>query len=251
MSEPVNIICLKWGKRYPEHYVNRLYNSVKRNMTIPFQFHCCTDKPAGIHEDIHIIPFPASPGLPNGRWPHVIVKLMLTQDGFGDLVGPTLFLDLDIIITGNMDCFFSYHVGENCIIHNWTNPRKHVFRKVPHVGNSSVFRFDAGKSDYIYQTFLREIDRCVNLDIFTTEQAFLTYAMKECVWWPDDWVRSFKFHCRKIFPLNYICKPQLPAGCRILAFHGRPDVDEAIVGFTGKRPNHKTLPAPWVADYWK
>jgi hypothetical protein len=251
MSDPVNILCLKWGTRYPAHYVNRLYHSVKRNLTIPFLFHCCTEDPSGLDADIRIIPFPPDPDLPGRGWPDILVKLVLTADGFGGLRGPTLFLDVDIIITGNMDCFFQYRPGENCIIHNWVSPRKLLFRKKPHVGNSSVFRFEAGNSGYIYETFLREKARAADFKIFNTEQAFLTYAMKEVNWWPADWVRSFKFHCRKTFPLNHVVAPSLPQDCRILVFHGKPDPDEAIVGFTGKRPNHKTLPAPWILDYWK
>lgn len=251
MSEHVNILCLKWGTRYPAHYVNRLFNSVSRHTTIPFVFYCCTEDPSGLDENVRVIPFPSDPDLPGRGWPDILVKLMLTADGFGDLSGPTLFLDLDIVITGNLDCFFSYCPGENCIIHNWVSPRKLLFREKPHVGNSSVFRFEAGKSDYIYQTFLQEKARAADTKIFNTEQAFLTYAMEKCVWWPDDWVRSFKFHCRRTFPLNYVIPPKLPEGCRILAFHGKPDPDESIVGFKGKRPNHRTLPAPWIRDHWK
>ena len=251
MTEPVNILCLKWGTRYPAHYVNRLYNSVKRNLTIPFTFHCCTDDAEGVDENVRIIPFPPDPDLPGRGWPDILVKLMVTADGFGDIKGTTLFLDLDIVITGNMDCFFTFQPGKNCIIHNWVSPRKLLFRKKPHVGNSSIFRFESGKSDYIYQTFIREKARAADFRIFNTEQAFLTYAMKEVVWWPDEWARSFKFHLRRTFPLNYLIPPKLPEGCRILVFHGKPDPDEAIVGYKGKRLNHRTLPAPWINDYWK
>jgi len=41
--------------------------------------------------------------------------------------------------------------------------------------------------------------------------------------WPDEWVRSFKRHCRPVFPLNLILQPKLPKNARIVAFHGKPD----------------------------
>lgn len=248
--DPVNILCLKWGTRYPAHYVNRLYNSVKRHLSIPFRFHCCTEDPSGVDPAVAIIPFPSDPGLPGRGWPDILVKLMVTADGFGDMRGPTLFLDLDIVIMGSLDKFFAYHPGKNCIIHNWVGARKLLFRPKPHVGNSSVFRFEAGKSDYIYQTFIREKARAADFTIFNTEQAFLTYAMKECVWWPDEWVRSFKFHLRPVFPLNYFVTPKPPEDCSILVFHGKPDPDEAIIGYSGKRPHHHVRPTPWIADHW-
>lgn len=249
-ADPVNILCLKWGTLYPAYYANKLYAGVARNLRRPFRFYCCTDDPTGLNSAINIIPFPENPGVKRA-WPDILVKLALTRDGFGGLTGPTLFMDLDIVLTGSLDDFFEYQPGRFCIIHNWVNWRKQLIGRRPAVGNSSVFRFDAGpKSDVIYQTFIREIDRAENRSEFNTEQAFMTYAMKDPVWWPESWVRSFKWNCRPTFPLNLIRKPRLPQDCRILVFHGKPHPDEAILGYKGKRIHHHTRPAPWIANYW-
>lgn len=248
---PVNIICIKWGERYEASYVNKLLAGVQRHLTRPFIFHCCTDDPTGLDPEVKIIPFPENPGIKRW-WPHVLVKLFTTKNGFGDLVGPTLFLDLDVIIVDNIDCLFEFKVGENCIIHNWVNWRKRLLGRIPHVGNSSVYRFDAGpKSDYIFQTFLKEMERAEDISIFNTEQAFLTYAMQDVNWWPKEWIQSYKWNCRPIFPINLLKAPQLPIGCKILVFHGRPDPDEAIQGYKGKKPHHHMKAAPWILDHWK
>ncbi len=249
-DSPVNVLCLKWGTRYPAHYVNILHASVRRHLHRPFRFFCCTDDPSGLDAGIETIPFPANPGIKCG-WPHILVKLMVTRDGFGGMRGPTLFLDLDVAIMDDIGCFFDYQLGKCCIIHNWVSAHKEIFRKRPHVGNSSVFRFEAGASQAVYDTFLAEIDRAQNLAIFNTEQAFLTYAMKEVHWWPESWARSYKRHCRPVFPLNLVATPQPPAACKILVFHGRPDPDEAIRGFRGTRVHHHMRPCPWIADHWK
>jgi hypothetical protein len=247
---PVNILCVKWGTRYGAHYVNRLAHGVRRHLRRPHTFYCCTEDPAGLAPEVRVIPFPANPGIKRG-WPDVLVKLMLTQDGFGGLRGPTLFLDLDVVIMDAIDCFFDFQPGKNCIIHNWTNWHKQLIGHRPAVGNSSIFRFEAGQSNYIYETFCRELDRAENVKVFNTEQAFLTYAMKEVSWWPEEWARSFKRHCRPGFPLNLIRPPQPPSGCRILVFHGRPDPDEAIAGYRGKKIHHYSKPATWVAPHWR
>jgi hypothetical protein len=245
-----NVLCLKWGKRYDANYVNVLYRAVRRNLSRPFAFHCCTDDAGGLDQDIRVIPFPENPGVKRA-WPDILVKLALLRDGFGDLSGPTLFLDLDVAITGPLDGFFDYAPGRFCIIHNWVNWRKALLGRRPAVGNSSVFRFEAGQSDYAYQTFLREMARAENRAEFNTEQAFLTYALGDPVWWPETWVRSYKWNCRPAFPLNLVRPPSLPRDCRILVFHGRPDPDEAIRGFRGRKLHHRMLPAPWIADHWK
>ena len=248
-KELVNVLCLKWGSRYPDYYVNNLFLGVKKYLHRPFRFICITDNSSGLVEGIESVSIPEDPGM-SIPWPNVFLKLLVTADGFAGLKGPTLFLDIDVAITGDLDCFFEYMPGKNCIIHNWVESRKTIFRKAPPVGNSSVFRFEAGKSNYIYETFLEEMDRAIDRSCFRTEQAFLTYAMKEVYWWPEEWARSFKRHSMWGFPLNYLLSPSLPSACRILVFHGKPDPDEALCGYAGKHAHQYCKPAKWLNAYW-
>ena len=248
-DSPVNILCLKWGTRYGPHYVNALYKGVSRHLHRPFRFVCVTEDPAGLVPGVETAPIPPNPGM-RGKWPNVFLKLLVTADGFAGLQGPTLFCDLDIAITGDIDCFFDYMPGKSCIIHNWIERRKQLFRKAPDIGNSSLFRFEAGRSQAICDTFLREMDRAVDQSQFRTEQAFLTYAMREPHWWPDAWVSSFKRHSMWPFPLNLWLTPRLPAETRVVAFHGRPNPDEALAGYRGAHLHQHARPAPWIAEHW-
>ena len=47
-SDQRYIICMKWGDKYGAEYVNRLYNMVRRNLTLDFQMVCLTDDSTGI-----------------------------------------------------------------------------------------------------------------------------------------------------------------------------------------------------------
>lgn len=251
---PVNIVCLKWGTRYPASFTNILYASVKRHLHRPFRFVCFTDDPTGLTEGIDAQPFPP---IPDERllqyanhWPNIFIKLCLFQKGLANLQGPTLFFDVDIVIQEDIDCFFDYMPGKNCIIHNWVEFRKRIFRKRPKIGNSSCFRFEAGpQSHYIYETFLKEIDQAIDRRLYPTEQAFMTHAMKEVYWWPEDWVRSFKRTCVKTFPLNLWFTPKKPK-TKILVFHGNPDPDVAIQGFKAKKRHHVVKPCKWILEDW-
>jgi len=247
-NSSVNVLCLKWGTGYSPYYVNTLFSGVRKHLHRPFRFVCVTDDAAGLSEGIEAVPIPPNPGL--SSWPNVFLKLLVTADGFADLKGPTLFSDLDVVITDDLDCFFDFMPGKNCIIHNWIEKRKTLLRKAPDIGNSSLFRFEAGQSQYICDTFLHEMRRASDRTLFRTEQAFLTYAMRERYWWPETWVRSFKRHSMWNFPLNLWLTPTLPADVKVLAFHGRPTPPEALAGYRGKRPHHHSLAAPWIADYW-
>ncbi len=240
------IICLKWGHVYGPEYVNRLLRGVSGALTPPFRFVCFTDNPAGIDpavevRDIQSLTF--TPTLSRIWW-----KLAVSHPGAG-LSGRCLFLDLDIIVCAGLDDFFSLP-GRFCIIRNWIERRKRIFRPRPKIGNSSVFRFDAGEWSGIVEQFLQ--DPRAAKENFPTEQAFMTHAvgLKNIVWWPEEWVRSYKFHCHRIFPLNWVVPPKIPEGTRILAFHGHPKMPEVIAGFQDKW-HKRALPMPEIAEFWK
>ncbi len=100
------IACIKWGNKYSAEYVNILYAMVKRNLTIPFTFVCFTDDPQGISQSITVHPLPelhCSSQLPSGGgWR----KLAIFTKGSNILQGKVVFLDLDLVIVGNLDEFF-------------------------------------------------------------------------------------------------------------------------------------------------
>lgn len=242
----MNIVTLKWGDRYGPHFANRLYGGVRRNLTRRFRFLCLTDDQTGLRSEIETYPLPLI-DLPDEFARSAWLKLGLFRDRIGDMEGECLFLDLDLLITNDIDCFFDHMCGKKCIIHNWVQKHQ-VFKKRPNVGNSSVFRWIANTTQHIVDKFQSERDWA--LREFRPEQAYLTYSLGEKYWWPDDWVRSFKRHAIPAFPCNLLFQPKLPPGTRILVFHGRPDPDEALTGHWDARLHRRTRPAPWIADHW-
>ena len=239
---PVNIICMKWGQKYGAEYANRLYRMVDRNITRPFRFICFTDDASGLLEGIEAQPLPSlelPPGTPERGWN----KLSTLAEGFGGLEGEALFLDLDVVIVGNIDELFD-HPGEFLII------RDKKFKKRL-IGNSSVYRFKIGRYDQSLRKFQQNFDQVKNS--FRNEQAYLSdevHQRGELGFWPPEWCVSFKYDCVAPWPMGYFKTPQAPAGSKILIFHGHPLPDEAIDGVTHKwyRP---IRPCPWLKDYWK
>ena len=61
-----NIVTMKWGDRYPSSFVNRLYNSVSRNLGDEFRFFCFTDNEVGLNPAIEPYPLP-SIEMPNDK----------------------------------------------------------------------------------------------------------------------------------------------------------------------------------------
>lgn len=243
---PISIMTLKWGDRYGAHFVNRLYGGVRANLDLPFRFFCFTDDESGLVPEIETRPLPQI-HLPASHARTTWLKLGLFADDQSGIEGDCMFLDLDILIVGNIDRFFDFMPGKRCIIHNWVQ-RHLIFKKRPDIGNSSIVRWRANTMQFVIDKFHSERDWA--LENFRPPQTYLTYALGEKYWWPETWVRSFKRHSVPAFPLNLVRRPSLPPGTRILVFHGRPDPDEALAGYRPPRLHRRTRPAPWIGDWW-
>ncbi|MCT4655422.1 MAG: hypothetical protein N4A65_06405 [Cohaesibacter sp.] len=246
---PVNIVCMKWGTLYGPEYANRLYAMTARNLNRPFRFVCFTDDPAGLRDEIEPMELPPisidSP-YENTPWK----KLALYNPTLGDLEGPTLFFDLDILITGSLDKFFD-HPGDYCVIHNWTQPKQIN-------GNTSVFRFTIGAHSDLLDLFHSKSTQHW-VDTYRIEQTFLSQELHKqgkLVYWPKEWCASFKVHCLPggwkipgIF-LNWFKDSKLPDNASVCVFHGHPNPDDALAGRWPGKWYKRLKPAHWIADHW-
>jgi len=240
-----NIICMKWGDKFGADYVNRLYSMVSRNITGDFRFVCLTDKSDGLRPEVETRPLPEM-DLPAGAergWR----KLSTFKPDFCDIDGKVLFLDLDVVIVGSLDCFFEPE-GEFFVIREWKKSRAHG------LGNSSVYRFEAGTLSFVYEHFMSHIDE-VKRD-YRHEQSYLCDTLRKrgmLKFWPEGWCVSFKRCCMRPFPLNFFQAPRIPDGARVVVFHGRPNPDEALEGkMRGiKKILRYARPARWIGKYWK
>lgn len=239
----VNVICMKWGDKYDAKYVNILRAMVKRNLSLPHRFACFTDNGDGIHPDVDVFPLPElelPDGIPERCWR----KLCTFDRTLGDLEGPTLFLDLDVVILDSIDCLFEID-GDFRICHDYR-----WYGKLKVTGNSSCYRFTVGKHPEVIDYF-RENSDLVRAT-HRHEQSYLSHKMQELgrlQYWPEEWCRSFKAHCMPPIPLRYFKAPSPPPGARVVIFHGDPNPPDAIVGrYNSLRKFWR--PCDWVVEHW-
>lgn len=243
MKETNYIFCMKWGTLYGAEYVNRLHSMVSKNLTYDFKMICFTDDESGIIDDVQCFPIPEidlDSNLPERMWK----KLTTLKSPLYGLEGRALFLDLDIVIVDNIDCFFEVE-GEFRII------KDHSWRSWRITGNSSVYRFDIAKHGYVFDDFIANFDAL--LKIHRNEQEYLTHAINDkgkLQYWDKKWCPSYKYDCLSRFPLAFWKKPVIPEGAKIIIFHGEINPHKAIKGGRGKWYRYVRA-APWVADYWK
>lgn len=243
------IICMRWGSRYGAHYVNRLYASCRRHLASEFQFVCFTDNPDGLVPGVDTRPLPPFEAPDRILWQSWRKLSLWRSDLPSDLrARDALFLDLDVVVVGALDAFFGYRRGHFAVIENWT-------RKGHNVGNTSVFRYTVGGYSHIYEAFHR--DQAEGTIKVSTEQEYISRHLTpgQQVFWPKPWVRSFKEELVPVWPVRFWKQPVLPADARIVAFHGKPDPDEAARGEWPapllKKTYKVVLPAAWITEHWR
>lgn len=265
------IVCLKWGEAYGPEYVNRLYAMVARHVTPPFRLVCLTDRRDGIRSEVECFDLPEL-GCPHpqrtmGKWR----KQVLWGETVPGLEGVVLFVDLDSVIVGSLDGYFSFGSPDDVVLaRNWARPFSRL-------GQTSVFRFRVGSQAHILADFRADPQGVA--DKYRFEQHYVTHAVKGGVkFWPEGWTRHFRLHCLPPFPLRYFREARLPAGARIVTFPGGPNPDDVMVGRWNKlAPPHRSawkhllatfgnervdkrrwrhlqryvLPVRWIAQHWR
>lgn len=263
------VICINWGTKYGPVYINRLYGMVSRNVTPPFSFTCFTDNAEGIRPEVDCQPLPPIdveiPATRRGIWP----KARLWGPNLGTLTGNVLFLDLDLVITGSLDDFFSYGDPDAVILSR--NPTRPFER----LGQTSLFRFPVGKLVPLQERF--STDPAGVAAKYVYEQRYVTQCAPGGVdLFPARWVRHFRRFNVRTFPLNYFLEPRIGRDTRVVIFPGHLFPEDAVMGgWAGRRGigriehlagwrrlrraregvfayfRHYMLPTSWVRDIWR
>lgn len=202
---------------------------------MPFQFVCVTDNPKNLNSDIVIKYLPA--GL-KGWWckPYIFSKSL-------NLEGTILYLDLDVVISGNIDKLFTYAPQNWCTIRDFTRAQRPDWQKY----NSSVIKFRPEQLYFVWEDYARngkEIQRKYWGD---QDYLFVITQKSPANLYPDSWIQSWKWEIRKDKTLS-----PGPRGNRKLAKieNVTPPKDCCICVFHGD-PNPHNCNDPWVVDNWK
>lgn len=231
---------MKWGSKYGARDVNVLHSMVKRHLTLPYRFICLTDDREGISSEVECFDMPEI-YVPKAKDVSPWRKLGMFSKKIGDLKGKALFLDLDIVIVDNIDCFFSYS-KKFTIIENWT-------QKGRGIGNSSVYCFEIGKHTDVIEYYQNNVDEVTSK--YSNEQIYLSRKIGDIDFWPESWCKSFKKHSIPPYIIRYFKAPVKPENVKIVVFHGDPKPSDAITGcFFGNFLKY-IRPTKWVEENWK
>jgi len=226
----LNFACVYYGDKYTFSYVKNLYNMVKRNLTTPHRFICFTDNTV-IHKqrdfkdkDIEFRQFKRHDF--NG-W---FNKLQLFSPD-SNLEGNTLYMDLDVVIMKNIECFGYIGEDKNFVGMNDFNPSSGLF-------NSSIMRFNNKYHSVIWEQYLK---RRTEFNSSHGDQEIITTLIKkheDTISFPDEWTQSYKWLNRNgdryhISKQTYEQDPN----AKVCVFHGSPNPHDSV--------------QEWVQKLWK
>ena len=217
------VICIKWGEKYGADYVNRLQKMLERHTTQPFQLICFTDNFEGVDKAVELHPLPELgceiPKTVPGKFP----KIALWGADLPIEDGPVLFIDLDTVLVGNVDAYFTIgDANDVYLARNWTKPFSGL-------GQTSVFRFPVGGHTYILEDLRERTKELAEKHRY--EQHYVTKSVLGGVkFWPEEWTKHFRVHCLGPWPLRYLRGVRQPKEAKMITFPGLPDPVDAIQG---------------------
>lgn len=222
----INVITWLWGDPYPEVYVRKLVDAVRRNLTQPHRFICITDRKR--HLPWCEQAFIRREGLPLFAIKGCLGRLRLFdpkwQTELGIRRGERIVnLDLDLVVTGPLDPLFARDGFTILQGINTTNPCPM---------NGSVWMLRAGERPDVWADFSVAKAATVPYHSFPDDQGWFWHKIPDAdAWGPADGVYGFK-------KVGWPEGDDLPANARVVAFPGWRDPDKfSHIG--------------WVKEHWR
>ncbi|MBO9445213.1 hypothetical protein [Ruegeria sp. R14_0] len=256
------IICMKWGEAFGPDYVNLLYAAVQDHMSLDHDFICITDNTEGLKPGIKVAPL-AFPQLDrdlwiHGKWPKL---LMFDREIVGEY-DAALFLDLDLVVTGQLDPLLTIML-EKGGLYLMPKFRGFVWRMIPAViwdhipwvmnkvtrGNSSIVGYVPAEQFHLFDDF----DGAKDLPKYENDQNYISALATNRKCYPKNWCIGI-IHLVYYWPFGLIFKKykKRPKRPKIVIFNGRPNPNELLddsIGYWGSRRRRAFGGIEWVADY--
>ncbi len=261
-NRKVCIICMKWGDLFGGDYVNMLYRAVQDHLSLDHDFICITDNEDGLDPGIKACPLSFAqldrPDWTHGKWPKL---LMFDRRIVGDYEA-ALFLDLDLVVTGQLDPLLDIVLDKGGLYLMpkfrgliWRILPAAFWDKVPWFmnkvtrGNSSVVGFVPSEQYHLYDGF----DGPVHLPKYENDQNYISALATNRKCYPKNWCIGI-VHLVYYWPFGLIFRKyrNRPKRPKIVIFNGRPNPVELVnddIGYWGSRRRRAYGGIEWVAEY--
>lgn len=197
--DPLNIVTWRWGDKYPSSYVEKLKRALARHVKQEYKFSVM----APSEGDLYLTDIP-------GCFCRMRMFDPAWQEQHG-FTGRIVCLDLDLIVTGNLDELFDR--PEDFVILQGANASN------PCPYNGSVMMLRTGTNAQIWKDFHIEEVATIEHYEFPDDQGWLAHKLPNAAGWrvgKESGIYAFQ---KPGWPKGV----DLPSGARLVAFPGWRD----------------------------
>ena len=139
----IKICTVYFEGMYTPDYVSKLYRSLKRNTSIPFEFICLSDNP-NVEADV-VLPYNKHSDIKLHWHKLKFFSSQFANQKPGDEI---IIMDIDQIITGNVDDLIGHPVSDNELVTYgiWWDSVIGI--------NGGFYKFKSGSLDYVWNDFV-------------------------------------------------------------------------------------------------
>jgi len=232
---------------YTPDYVSKLYRSLKRNSTIPFEFICLSD--TDVEADV-VLPYNHHDKIKK-HW-HKL-KFFSPHFAYQNPGDDIIVMDIDQVITGNVDELIGHPVQDNELVTYgiwWESKLK---------TNGGFYKFKSGSLKHIWDDFVKNPDYWQllyynNGDVHTKyygEQNYVSWKLQEyktkVIKTPEQWICKYTNDFKENVTLNKMYRDKFKTEYMILG-----DVHKYIkvVHFTGPGKTIHEHNDDFIKEYW-
>lgn len=221
-SRTVDCACVIHGQGYDWRYVDTLYHMLKRHLP-DVRLHVYTEHARSVPEPYikhSLIEWPGIAGPKKAWW--YKVQLFNKQEFSGDL----LYLDLDTVITGNLEWITQLDTRYLWAI------RDFKYLQTPHktILNSSVMWFNVNQCSHVWDTFQTQ-DVSLTTRRYPGDQDYIqaTLGVNRYRLFPENCFQSWRWQCVD-GGYNFASRTHntpgtgtaIAPGTSVVVFHGNP-----------------------------
>ena len=261
-EEMLKICTVYYGDRYTPDYVGKLYDSIRRNCSIPFQSICISDNP-NVEADL-ILPYNHHSDIKK-HW-HKL-KFFSPHFGYQDPGDDIIIMDIDQVITNNVDDLIGHPVQEKELITYgiwwnkwWRDGEASV--TIPRTAlqtNGGFYKFKSGSLSYVWDDFIENPkfwqmhyynERIVHFPYYG-EQNYVNWRAWEnnikIIPTPEEWIGKCSSDMDKNIKTNKLYFEEF--GDFMYMDEVNPNIK--VIHFTGLDNNIHNNRNGWIKDHWK
>lgn len=208
----IDVWCVCVGDKYTKQHVLNLYHMVKKHLSSAFFMYCLTDR-RDILDDLDLPFFPVEDAhhLP-GWWSKMALFELAKR--------PSIYFDLDVVITGSLEPLLEYTKSDLAMPKNWG--------RSGHGGFQSSVMCWSGRARRVFMQFQPE-------KIASPEEGNYGYYIEDngIKQWGDQEYLSYhhadqitEIPAGKIVSYKYHAVSGVPKDASVVCFHGKPKYTE-------------------------